>query len=275
MTTLCASVRKKGSTDPCGARALLGHTLCGTHARAKTVTLWSDANQGKIAAVHRIQAVARGWMVRSRLRLAGPGVLHREGLCNDEDLDTCESCVRQSPLDYFAFTENGKTWWFDFATLWKWAQMSVEPTNPYTKVALAADTKKRLRRMWSVRRRHREPVPAEPSVYADRMRMRWTLLCQIFADNGFGLLDPSYFTSLSKNDYILLFRRLRDILYSSVPAHQSRHALVLIHRCLISAWTLPPIQFTLQSSYALLAMLLHAKDEFTLAFCVLSALYAL
>lgn len=275
MTTVCASVRRKGSTDPCGARALLGHTLCGTHARAKTITLWADANKGKVLAVQRIQAVARGWSVRSRLRIAGPGVLHREGLCNDEDLETCESAARQHPLDYFAFTENGKTWWFDFATLWKWAQMSVEPTNPYTKVPLDVATKKRLRRMWSIRRRQRHPVPAEPSVYQDRMRMRWTLLCQIFADNGFGVLAPDYFTSLSKNDYIVLFRRLRDVLQGSVPLHACRHALVLIHRSLISAWTLPPIQFTLQASYALLTMLLHAKDEFTLAFCVLSALYEL
>lgn len=275
MTTLCASVRKKGSLDPCGCRALLGHTLCGTHARAKTVTLWSEANKEKVVAAQRIQAVARGWSVRSRLRLAGPGVLRRNGLCNDEDLETCEPADRQSPLDYFAFTENGKVWWFDFTTLWKWVQLSVEPTNPYTKVPLDVETKKRLRRMWSVRRRHREPVPAEPTVYQERLRIRWTLLCQIFADNGFGVLAPDYFTSLTKNDYIVLFRRLRDVLQGSIPLHASRHALSLIHRCLISAWTLPPVQFTLQSSYVLLAMLLHAKDEFALAFCVLSALYDL
>jgi hypothetical protein len=178
-------------------------------------------------------------------------------------------------LDYFAFTENGKIWWFDFATLWKWSCLSVEPTNPYTKVPLDVDTKRRLRRMWSVRRRQRLPVPPDPTVYQDRMRLRWTLLCQLFADNGFGVLDPGYFTGLSKNDYIVLFRRLRDLLQDSVPKHHSRHALVLIHRCLITAWTLPPAHYTLQASYALLMMLLHAKDEFTLGFCVLSSLYEL
>jgi hypothetical protein len=275
MTTLCASVRRKGSTEACGCRALLGHTLCGTHARAKTVTLWTDANKGKVIAIQRIQAVARGWMVRARLRLAGPGVLRRTGLCNEEDLETCESASRQSPLDYFAFTENGKIWWFEFETLWKWARMSVEPTNPYTKVPLDTETKKRLRRMWSARRRHRMPVPAEPSVYQDRIRQRWTIVCQLFADNGFGTIDPGPFTRLTKNDYILLFRRLRDILQGSVPPHQNRHALLFIHQCLIAAWTLPPTQFILQTSYAIVAMLLHAKDEFSIAFCLLSALYSL
>jgi hypothetical protein len=213
-------------------------------------------------------------MVRSRLRLAGPGVLHREGLCNDEDLETCESASRQPPLDYFAFREAGKVWWFDFATLWKWSQMSVQPTNPYTKVPLDVETKTRLRRMWSARRRHRDPVPPEPSVYQERLRVRWTLVCQIFADNGFGVLDPGLFTGFTKNDYIVLFRSLRDILQVSLPLHQTRTALTLIHRCLLSAWTLPPTQFVLQSSYALMAMLLHSRNEFGLAFCVLSALYA-
>jgi hypothetical protein len=252
---------------------MIGHTLCGTHARAKAVTLWADANRGKVVAVHRIQALARGWIVRSRLRLAGPGVLHRDGLCNDEDLETCEVATRQHPLDYFAFTENGKTWWFDFATLWKWAQMSVEPTNPYTKVPLTAETKQRLRRMWSSRRRHRAPIPPEPALYPERMRSRWILICQIFADNGFGALDPGLFASFTKNDYIVLFRSLRDTLQVSLPLSQTRLALTLIHRCLLTAWTLPPTQFNLQASYALMAMLLHSRNEFGLAFCILSALY--
>jgi hypothetical protein len=275
MTTLCASVRRKGSTEACGARALLGHTLCGTHARAKAVTLWTEANKDKVLAVQRIQAAARGWLVRTWLRLAGPGVLHRVDLCNEEDLETCEAADRQCPFDYFSFTENGKTWWFDFMTLWKWSRMSVEPTNPYTKVALDTETKKRLRRMWSVRRRHRLPVPAEPAVFQDRLRQRWILVCQIFADSGFGTLPPEPFTRLSKNDYILVFRRMRDALQGSVPPHQSRHALSLIHQCLISAWTLHPTQFILQGSYAIVAMLLHAKDEFSIAFCLLAALYTL
>jgi hypothetical protein len=273
MATFCASVRKKGSTDPCGSKALLGHTLCGTHARAKTVTLWVDANKGKVLAVYRIQALARGWIVRSRLRLAGPGVLHREGLCNDDDLETCETSDRQYPLDYFAFTENGKVWWFDFATLWKWVQLSVEPINPYTKVRLTADTTHRLRRMWSARRRARQVIPPESSVFQERLRNRWTLICQIFVDNGFGVTDPELFAGFTKNDYIVLFRSLRDTLQASLPIHQTRGALTLIHRCLLSAWTLPPTQFSLQASYALMALMLHSRNEFGVAFCVLSALY--
>lgn len=190
-------------------------------------------------------------------------------MANEEDLETCEVA---DPFSYFGFHENGKLWWFDFATLWKWAQTSVEPTNPYTRTPLDTSTRKRLHRLWSVRRRRHETTPADPPRVQDRLRARWTVSCQIFAENGLGTLNPDVFLDLSKNDYIVLFRMLRADLQTALPA-QSTHALQLLHRCLISAWTLPPAQFVLQGSYAVMAMLLNAKDPFPLAFYILAALY--
>lgn len=265
----CASVRKKGSLDQCGSRPLVGHTLCGVHARCKVVTLWASVNAHKVAAAVRLQAWARGVLLRRRLALAGPGVLCRKDASNTEDLDTCEV---SDPLSYFGFREGDKLWWFDFATLWRWAQTSVEPTNPYTRVPLDDDTRKRLHRLWGVRRRRREPVPADPTPFLDRLRARWIVICQVFAEHGLGLMQPDLFLDLTKNDYIVLFRILREDLRASLPLP---HALGLLHRCLITAWSLPPAQFILQGSYALQAMLLHAKDPYPLAFHVLSALYRL
>ena len=265
----CASVRRKGSTDPCCSRALVGHTLCGVHARSKSVTLWSSVNGDKLTAAARIQAVVRGWLLRRRLALAGPGVLHRAEVANSEDLETCEVA---DPLSYFGFIENGKTWWFDFATIWKWAQTSVEPTNPYTRAPLDIETQKRLHRMWSVRKCRRETIPPDPLRFEDRLRARWTTTCQVFATYGLGTLRPDIFLRLTKNDYVVLFRLLRDDLR---VAHPDRNALSLIHRCLITAWSLPHAQFILQGSYALMVMLLHARDPYPLAFYILSALYRL
>jgi hypothetical protein len=265
----CASVRRKGSTEPCCSRALVGHTLCGVHARAKSVILWSSVNGDKLEAATRIQAGVRGWLLRRRLALAGPGVLSRAGVANTEDLETCEVA---DPLSYFGFIEAGKTWWFDFATIWKWAQTSVEPTNPYTRVPLDVATRKRLHRLWSARRHRRESIPTDPIRFEDRLRSRWTITCQVFANYGLGTMQPDLFLRLTKNDYIVLFRMLRDDLRTS---HPNRYALNLIHRCLITAWTLPPTQFILQGSYALMAMLLHAKDPYPLAFYILAALYRL
>jgi hypothetical protein len=250
----------------------VGHTLCGVHARCKVVTLWADVNQSKVQAVHRIQAHVRGWLLRRRLALAGPGVLRRKDLANDEDLETCEEVSRQSPLDYFAFTENGKTWWFDFATIWKWAQTSIEPTNPYTTVPFSKETRYRLRKLWSARKHRGESLPPESLQFNDRLRARWTTLCQVFADCGFGTIQPDLFLRMNRNDYVVFFRLLRDDLQASLP---SRYPLAMIHRCLISAWSLTPAQFLLQSSYALYAMLLHTKQEGPLAFCILAAIYRL
>lgn len=268
----CAAVRKRGSTDQCHSRALVGHTLCGTHAKCKSVVLWVTANQEKVLAAQRIQALARGWLIRSRLALAGPGVLRRKDLANDDELVSCDSASELSPMEYVSFVENGKTWWFSFATLWTWARSSPEPCNPYTKVPLSVETRKRLHRLWSVRRRRGELVPVEATTFRERLESRWNIICQIFAEHGLGAMNPELFTTLTKNDYILVFRMLRDDLRAALP---SPHALHLIHRCLITAWTLPPGQCILQGSYAVMTMLLHARDPYPLAFYILAALYRL
>jgi hypothetical protein len=269
----CASVRKRGSLDQCPLKALNGHTLCGVHARTKSVTLWAVVNQGKVGAATRLQAWIRGVLLRRRLRLGGPGVLRRTGLSNDEDLVTCESSDRQYPLDYFAFEENGKIWWFDFGTLWKWAQRSTEPANPYTKVPLSVETRTRLRKVWSYRRRHRELTPLDPRDVEERLTVRWTIISQAVSDCGFGSLPVQPFLQLGTHDYVRMFRFLRDDVAATLPGNV--HAGALIHRCLMTAWSMSPDQIALQCSYALMAMLCHTETPFPLAFCILSALYRL
>ena len=269
----CASVRKKGSVEQCRLKPLVGHTLCGVHARSKVVTLWAVANQEKIGSAVKIQAWVRGDRVRRRLRMGGPGVLHRVGLSNDDDLVTCETSDRQYPLDYFAFEENGKVWWFDFATIWRWAQRSIEPSNPYTKVPLSSETRTRLRKLWSYRRRHREPTPADPRDFTERLTMRWMIISQAVSDCGFGPLPVEPFLELSMQQYIRMFRYLRDDVAATLPGNL--HAGALIHRCLMTAWSLTPDHVILQCSYALMAMLCHTENPFPLAFCILSAIYRL
>jgi hypothetical protein len=270
---LCASVRKKGSLEQCRSKALVGHTLCGIHAKCKVPRLWVDAHQDKVAPLVRIQAWGRGWCIRRRLALAGPGVLRRAGLSNDDDLETCETSDRQFPLDYFAFEENGKVWWFDFATLWKWAQRSTEPSNPYTKVPLSTETRTRLRKVWSYRRRHKEPIPADPLLFNERLAMRWTIISQAIADCGFGTLPVDPFLNMTMHQYLRVFRFLRDDVEATLPGN--RFASHLIHRCLMTAGAISSAQFVLQGSYALMAMLCHTESPFPLAFCILSALHRL
>lgn len=205
----CAAVKKKGTTNQCPNKTIFGHSLCGTHAKAKHVEIWKDVRE-KDGRVVKCQAIARGWLVRSHLRLAGPGVLKRKDLANDEELVTCEESTRQYPFDYFAFIEGDKTWWFDFGSLWVWSLKSAEPSNPYTKVPLSTETRKRLREMWAMRGRRKLPIPAEPVVPQERINTRWNMLCQTFADNGFTDVTLSQLTRLNKGSHIVMWSFIRD-----------------------------------------------------------------
>jgi hypothetical protein len=237
--------------------------------------LWAEANKNKTAGLQKVQALVRGWLLRKRLHYAGPGVLCRKNLANDDDLETCETASRQDPFEYIGFEENGKVWWFDFSTLWKWCLRSGEPTNPYTKVPLTADTKKRLRAMWSYKMRHRLPRPSEPNGLSERIQGRWNIICQLFADNGFGNIDPHMFVHMGKYQYNGVFRFLRDDMQIVFPetSRTRRFVATQCNRMLYTITIIEPNIFLLNSTYVLMAMMLYPKDPYVLAFTLLSALY--
>lgn len=269
----CASVRKKGAYDQCSAKAVLGHSLCGRHVKCKSPVLWADAHRPRVLPLVRFQAIVRGWMVRSRLALAGPGVLRRGALANDEDPVTSVSKDRQAPDEYIAFEEGGKTWWFGFSTLWTWAIRS--PTNPYTRTPLSPETRARLWAIWSHRSRTRAPLPAEPTLLDERLAARWTVLCRIFADNGFEDIHPAQFRGFVKADYLSMFILLKRDLLGVLPAWDPvrARAIGLCDRAIRLAYRLAPPIYRLQSAYLLLLLLTLHKNPYTMVFSILSALY--
>ena len=274
--TTCASIKKKGSFEQCSAKTLMGHTLCGTHARSKNVILWTEIHKEHSPRLIKAQKLVRGWLVRRRLRYAGPGVLCRKNLANDEDLETCEEASKESPFNYFSFEENNKIWWFHFHTLWKWCLRSAEPTNPYTKVPLSLDTRKRLRILWSHRFRLKTgPLPYEPSTFPDSLLGRWNIICQIFADYGFGTIDPNVFLHFKRNDYNVVFRFLQDDMSIVFPASSRTRRFVLTQcdRMIMNINLIRPEIYILNSAYVIMVMLMYPKDPYILAFTILSALY--
>lgn len=264
----CASVRTRGSTLQCDENALWGHTLCSRHARNRVHTMWASVHT--VPNIHRVQALVRGWLLRKRLFLAGPGVLRRCGLANEEDVFTYETKDRQSPLEYFSFEENGKTWWFDFGGLWKWCGRATNPINPYTKVPLTLETRNRLRAGWAIRLHLGLPLPSEAPTFSDRLLQRCTILSQIFADFGFVDVRPQEFAGLDKEDYASLFVLLKPdiemILPSSDPFRE--HALRLCDR---STRAMQTNQYILHCVYTLMALLALHKNAYVLAFTILSA----
>jgi IQ calmodulin-binding motif len=271
----CASIKKKGSQERCTALPLYGHTLCGRHARMATPVLWADVNRSKASSAIILQRHIRGWFVRKRLRLNGPGVLSRKNLANSEDLVTCEESSRQHPFTYFAFEENGKIWWFDFETLFKWAIRSHIPLNPYTKVPLSGETKRRIFKVWAYRSRNKMPIVVGSAVYSERVRERWNMLCMLFSSYGFGDIDPVQFCTFSKSDMYGIFNMIQDDI-SVAYNRENLYSKRIRASCIRGIQTVNSCAsdiYILQSVIKLLYICTIPHDPYIVLFTILSAIY--
>ena len=271
----CAAVKKRGSVDPCSATALRGHTLCGRHARMRSPVIWIDVAKTQASAVVKIQACVRGWLIRKRISYAGFGVLCRKDLANDEDIITCAEKGKVHPMDFFSFEENGKFWWFEFGSLWTWSVRSIDPVNPYTKVPLSPETRKRLRTIWGYKRRHRETLPIEPDDINERLRYRANILIQHFDDYGFIGVHPSFLLRCSRPEFITLFVLLRRDIETMIPASdpfRSRVALLCTSRTNPS-YPAQTSVYLLNCFSALLYIITLYREPYVITFSMLSAFY--
>lgn len=269
----CESVRKKGSSEKCKKAALDNHTLCGTHARSKKPVLW--ASLVPPSAVIKFQALFRSWLVRRYLKLCGPGILKRSILANDEDLVSCESKEELYPFEFFSFDEDGKIWWFDFATIWEWCTRNEKPTNPYTKVPLTRDTRVRLRKLWTYRKLRKMYIPPESNIFQERIRNRWNIICQVFEDNGFGEIPPSQFQNMRDIDYQVVCQFVESDLKVSLKKTSPYYTTFqrLLESVIRNRRFMTPIQHILQASHVFVLMMCLPHDPYIHAFTLLSALY--
>lgn len=270
----CAAVKRKGSMDPCEASPLRGHTLCGRHARMRSPVLWVDANRSHVPPILRLQALVRGWLIRKRLLYAGPGVLSRKDLTNDEDIITYNDKTKVHPMDFFSFEENGKLWWFEFNSLWSWCMRNNEPVNPYTKVHLSTDTRKRLRALWGYKRRHREELPQESMDHMERTRYRANVLIQHFEDYGFAGIQPSFLLRCDKNDFMTVFVLLQRDIETVIPVSDPfRNRVSSICALRTNPTYGSHTLYILNCLSALLYIVTLYRDPYVVTFSILSAFY--
>ena len=256
----CAAVRKKGARDQCPANAMKGVSFCGRHARTRAPVLWATLHAA--SPIVRVQALVRGWLLRKRLALAGPGVLCRKNLANDEDLFTCESKERQHPMQYFSFEESGKVWWFDAESLWGWMARSLDPVNPYTKTPIPVEARRRFR-MIQRHARFSSGGTTHEEIYA----YRWNRIVQVFRDNGFIDVHPQQFANFRVPEYRTMFVFLERDLQIALPDNAHRaHLIRLCRRGQKANGTLYPAAL-------LNRMLLLPRDPYVLVFSILSAFY--
>jgi hypothetical protein len=269
----CSSVRKKGSFDRCNAKALPGYMLCGRHSKCKHVIFWVNPLLKHIKHIVHIQSVIRGWLLRKRLALAGPGVISRKNLANIEDVDTCTEYNREHPFTFFSFSEQGKIYWFNFNTLWKWCMEKIEPKNPYTNVPLTNDTLKRLRDIWTYNFRYNKSLlPIESKVFGERAKGRWHIISQIFNANGFGVIAIDHWANFRKSDYMNIFRMIKHDLFLLNNQKDAELCRNIIKVCLYDTHR-HALSYILMSLHAIMTMLNIVKDQYSLSFMILSAMY--
>jgi hypothetical protein len=220
-----------------------------------------------------IQSIVRGWLLRKRLSLGGPGVLCRKNLANDEELMTGEENIH--PFDYFAYEEDGRIWWFSFNTMWRWCSQKESPDNPYTRSHIPIEVRKRLHAMWSYRQRHRIPLPEESNIFGERLRTRWTILSHVFENYGYGDIPVNVFMRLTAAEFAYMFSLLHADIRATVSDKESwkERALHLCFRGMKTIESLSTTQYIMQAVYTLMLILMKPKNPHSVAFMVLSAIH--
>lgn len=249
--------------------------FCGRHARMKNHVLWTTVMGSRLHPHFiRAQALIRGWLLRYRLKMAGPGVLRRGALANDEDLNTCVDKTRQHPLTFVSFEEGGKVWWFDYATLFRWCEMSHEPVNPYTKTPISPEALRRIFWLW-VYSFHNLPANARlaEETFEIRFNGRINRLCQMFSVYGFAGVTPDNFHRLHRGDYLVLHHFILDDLRTALREGPVKERLLeWTQNCINHIRRPSPYQP--QSYIGRLEYLLFlAPDPYVVLFSILSALY--
>jgi len=278
--TLCASCKNKTSFDQCTSLALKGLLFCGKHIKCREKRIWAVLNGNNTKAVI-IQKHWRGYFIRQKLRLAGPGVLNRKDCHNTEELVTMDSKTEVHPLDYFAFREADKLYWFDIRSLYQYVRNTSRPINPYTRQPLTLDDRKRLRKLCQIRKRqsifnlHAEPVYSD---FSDLVGKKWLDVSQIIEENGFDDMNHLLFCSLNKTQlYIFInFIHLDLVAYAAehTTPNTSRKKYVEWMKTLISKFVKYKYA-SLQASYnvarSLLSILNDSPEPYTLCFIIISS----
>jgi len=168
----------------------------------KVPKIWLDTCDKTIAAF-KIQKIWRGYRVRYRLRLQGPGVLQRSKCHNEEDLVTCEEKTRIHPGNYFSFEEDGKLYCFDFRTIYSWSLEHLKPTNPYTRKELSTETRKRMKELATIRSKTALSLFHDTRPYKKLFGDQWMLIGQYIEENLFEEVNPEVLLNLNRTQFWL------------------------------------------------------------------------
>lgn len=279
----CSACKNRLSTERCTTRALTGLTLCGRHAKVKTPRLWTTVNDidSKVILISKLW---RGYFLRKKLFLAGPGIFYRN-LCNNQDeLMSLEPISTVDVFDYFGFEESGKIYGFDIRTILDSLNRNLIPTNPYTRQPLKLEDRKRLREVYGYRIRNKLENTYDNNRLATPTsitRNRWIQVCQITEENGFSDVHPDLFLNLNKSQLYILIAMIHNDLKTWAAEHKTIHSQRFLYTC----WTQKIMkkystsnsaeEYSFFISSVLLSMLYNSVEPYNICFIIMSALYRL
>jgi hypothetical protein len=280
--TVCAACKNKKSNDRCLNNSLRGVVFCGVHSRVKNPRIWTRVH-GYDSKVINIQKLWRGYIIRKRLRLAGPGVLKRS-MCNNEDeLITFESIKSIHPFDFFGFEENGKVYGFDIRSIVD--SLHRTGTNPFTRQNLTIDSRIRIRQIYGYRLRNKLENYYEHNALRTSetlIQNRWIQVCQIIEENGFFDVHPNIFISLNKSQLYIFLNMILNDLQALAAEHKSsdsrRYKYILWVKNAIQKFHIrsEPLQYYSFNVASTLSVLLYdCIDCYNICFIIMSALYRL
>ena len=276
---LCLCCKSKISLLRCPNSALNGFLYCGLHLRVKNPRLWVVANRIE-EKLELIVKIWRGYMVRKRIRLAGPGALNRKICKNDEDVGTFDEKEKVHPFDYFGFEEDGNVYWADIRSMIGILNNTVKPLNPYTRKEIANEARRRLREIYKYRIRN--SLQAEHAIVRTSVNTitsnRWLQISQIINEHEIADISPVRFESLSRNELGQFITNILEDTHAWTITHKgesNRYKYYSLVRHGINQFYL--IFDTLEYSYIistiLLNILMHCNDTFDFSFIILTAFY--
>lgn len=284
VTPLCAACKNKQSTDRCTNSALTGLLFCGVHAKMKQRRLWTTVH-GLDDKIIKTQKLWKGYIVRKRLALAGPGVLKRKVCNNQDELISLEPIDKVFPFDYFGFEENGKVYGFDFRTALD--ALHRGGANPFTRQPFTLECRKRLRDIYGYRMRHKLENYYENNIFRtpeSLVRNRWTQVCQIIEENGFYTnLHVNTFLGLNRTQLFVFLRMICNDIQIWAQEHKkpgSRRIKYFVWvkealRKMNMNMNMDMRQFSFIVSSVLCIMLYDCAEPYNICFIIMSSLYKL
>lgn len=279
--TTCASCKNKKSNDRCTNLSLQGMIFCGVHSKTKNPRIWSKVNNIDPKVIN-IQKIWKGYFVRKRLKLAGPGVLKRSLCNNTEELITFESIQSVNPFDYFGFEENDKVYGFDIRTIIDALHRTCK--NPFTRQPLSMECRKRVREIYGFRLRNKLDNYYENNILRTPdvlLQNRWIQVCQIIEESGFFNINPNIFMGMTKSQLFTFLSMVSNDMQIWASEHKPGKSkrfvyLVWVRNVLRKFGRVEDLNYYSFNVASILCIILYdCVDSYNLCFIIMSALYRL